>query len=238
MFFPTSTKIPEFWRTGASLFNFPCPWLIGAEKFAVNFKSTWPCLSASLRVPAYRRSLLTWRPHSCLPCRRWSLPAAPGLGRFRSDTAATCSLPTEPTTPLSLVLHHHLAAAGALTVCCPTPWSSSVPRVPHCRVFLSFFCCVWSNPPHFAAEPSWTMPNRCHSRASSSPPFGVATLNTLHQHHASPLTPRSFVGCHCPDAGKPPLLEKWSIVTHWIHYWYQMVTVADTNIDELTSRYQ
>jgi hypothetical protein len=37
------------------------------------------------------------------------LPAAPGLGRFRSDTAATCSLPTEPTTPLSLVLHHHLA---------------------------------------------------------------------------------------------------------------------------------
>jgi hypothetical protein len=32
-----------------------------------------------------------------------------------------------------------------------------------------------------------------------------------------------------------PLLEKQSIVTPWIHYWYRLVTVADTNIGELTS---
>jgi hypothetical protein len=34
------------------------------------------------------------------------------------------------------------------------------------------------------------------------------------------------------------LLEKPSIVSPWIHYWYRLVIVADTNIGGFTSRYQ
>jgi hypothetical protein len=34
------------------------------------------------------------------------------------------------------------------------------------------------------------------------------------------------------------LVEKWSIVTPLIYYWYRLVTVADTNIGGLTSWYQ
>jgi hypothetical protein len=34
---------------------------------------------------------------------------------------------------------------------------------------------------------------------------------------------------------KTSLLEKWLIVTPGIHYWYHLVTVADTNNDGLTS---
>jgi hypothetical protein len=37
---------------------------------------------------------------------------------------------------------------------------------------------------------------------------------------------------------KVTLLEKRYIVTSWIQYWYRLVTVADTNIGRLNSRYQ
>jgi hypothetical protein len=45
-----------------------------------------------------------------------------------------------------------------------------------------------------------------------------------------------FTCSYCIWIGSPilysfilTLLEKWSIVTPWIHYWYRLVTVADTN---------